>query len=181
MTLPPVAFIAPPAMPMPAPPVLDDFPGPDPPGAEPPWPVPPFSAAVLPPFPPPSFRPILIEVGKVLCQGLDGLGAKFLLPAPPPTTNRELVLLNGVPLSIPNGPSALAVKEAAWGLARYTAISQVHCIGQCLLHRCGGCDDNHYIHGFPDYAHHMESKHIVIFEEFSAEEFSAGHVVGAGL
>ncbi|KAK9086033.1 hypothetical protein Sjap_026444 [Stephania japonica] len=30
-------------------------------------------------------------------------------------------------------------------------------------HCCGGCDDNHYIHGFPDYAHHMESKHIVIF------------------
>jgi hypothetical protein len=27
--------------------------------------------------------------------------------------------------SIPNGPSALAVKEAAWGLARYAAISQV--------------------------------------------------------
>lgn len=28
-------------------------------------------------------------------------------------------------VSIPNGPSALAVKEAAWGLARYAAISQV--------------------------------------------------------
>ena len=28
-------------------------------------------------------------------------------------------------MSIPNGPSALAVKEAAWGLARYAAISQV--------------------------------------------------------
>lgn len=28
-------------------------------------------------------------------------------------------------LSIPNGPSALALKEAAWGLARYAAISQV--------------------------------------------------------
>ena len=28
-------------------------------------------------------------------------------------------------LSIPNGPSALAVKEAAWGHARYAAISQV--------------------------------------------------------
>ncbi|KAH0915849.1 hypothetical protein HID58_030295, partial [Brassica napus] len=27
-------------------------------------------------------------------------------------------------VSIPNGPSALAVKEAAWGLARYAAISQ---------------------------------------------------------
>lgn len=29
-------------------------------------------------------------------------------------------------MSIPNGPSALAVKEAAWGLARYAAISQVN-------------------------------------------------------
>jgi hypothetical protein len=28
-------------------------------------------------------------------------------------------------VSIPNGPSPLAVKEAAWGLARYAAISQV--------------------------------------------------------
>lgn len=71
------------------------------------------------------------------------------------TTNKELVLPNGIDLnplffqilyhsypmtdietnwvwstrrtvvSIPNGPSALAVKEAAWGLARYAAISQV--------------------------------------------------------
>ncbi|PON71560.1 Fructose-bisphosphate aldolase, class-I [Parasponia andersonii] len=37
-------------------------------------------------------------------------------------TNKEPVLQNVV--SIPNGPSALAVKEAAWGLARYAAISQ---------------------------------------------------------
>lgn len=29
-------------------------------------------------------------------------------------------------VSIPCGPSALAVKEAAWGLARYAAISQVY-------------------------------------------------------
>jgi hypothetical protein len=28
-------------------------------------------------------------------------------------------------ISIPNGPSELAVTEAAWGLARYAAISQV--------------------------------------------------------
>ena len=28
-------------------------------------------------------------------------------------------------VSIPCGPSALAVKEAEWGLARYAAISQV--------------------------------------------------------
>ncbi|KAG6777904.1 hypothetical protein POTOM_017746 [Populus tomentosa] len=55
------------------------------------------------------------------CQGLDGLasrtaayyqqGARF-------AKWRTVV-------SIPNGPSALAVKEAAWGLARYAAISQV--------------------------------------------------------
>ncbi|XP_026449627.1 fructose-bisphosphate aldolase 1, chloroplastic-like [Papaver somniferum] len=54
------------------------------------------------------------------CQGLDGLssrsaayyqqGARFC-------KWRTVV-------SIPNGPSALAVKEAAWGLARYAAISQ---------------------------------------------------------
>ncbi|KAK6150563.1 hypothetical protein DH2020_015495 [Rehmannia glutinosa] len=54
------------------------------------------------------------------CQGHDGLasrsaayyqqGARF-------AKWRTVV-------SIPNGPSALAVKEAAWGLARYAAISQ---------------------------------------------------------
>ncbi|CAF2114411.1 unnamed protein product [Brassica oleracea var. botrytis] len=54
------------------------------------------------------------------CQGLDGLasrtaayyqqGARF-------AKWRTVV-------SIPNGPSALAVQEAAWGLARYAAISQ---------------------------------------------------------
>lgn len=54
------------------------------------------------------------------CQGLDGLasrsaayyqqGARF-------AKWRTVV-------SIPNGPSALAVKEAAWGLARYAAITQ---------------------------------------------------------
>lgn len=54
------------------------------------------------------------------CQGLDGLasrsaayyqqGARF-------AKWRTVV-------SIPDGPSALAVKEAAWGLARYAAISQ---------------------------------------------------------
>ncbi|ESW03748.1 hypothetical protein PHAVU_011G039100 [Phaseolus vulgaris] len=54
------------------------------------------------------------------CQGLDGLasrsaayyqqGARF-------AKWRTVV-------SIPNGPTALAVKEAAWGLARYAAISQ---------------------------------------------------------
>jgi hypothetical protein len=35
-------------------------------------------------------------------------------------------------ISIPNGPSELAVTEAAWGLAQYAAISQVlpHC---CLV------------------------------------------------
>jgi len=36
-------------------------------------------------------------------------------------------------VSIPSGPSALAVKEAAWGLARYAAISQVflHSMNVC--------------------------------------------------
>lgn len=31
-------------------------------------------------------------------------------------------------MSIPCGPSALAIKEAAWGLARYASIAQVHII-----------------------------------------------------
>lgn len=35
-------------------------------------------------------------------------------------------------VSIPCGPSALAVKEAAWGLARYAAISQV-CYSRFVL------------------------------------------------
>lgn len=34
-------------------------------------------------------------------------------------------------MSIPNGPTALAVKEAAWGLARYAAISQVKTTYRC--------------------------------------------------
>jgi hypothetical protein len=38
-------------------------------------------------------------------------------------------------VSIPNGPSALAVKEAAWGLARYAAISQVREMLVMLLER----------------------------------------------
>lgn len=37
-------------------------------------------------------------------------------------------------MSIPNGPSALAVKEAAWGLARYAAISQVLSISKLLMY-----------------------------------------------
>lgn len=40
-------------------------------------------------------------------------------------TNVFLVNYRRTVVSIPNGPSALAVKEAAWGLARYAAISQV--------------------------------------------------------
>jgi Fructose-bisphosphate aldolase class-I len=39
-------------------------------------------------------------------------------------------------VSIPCGPSALAVKEAAWGLARYAAIAQVHIVvvTDCFSH-----------------------------------------------
>lgn len=37
-------------------------------------------------------------------------------------------------VSIPCGPSALAVKEAAWGLARYAAISQVFLCAYFYLH-----------------------------------------------
>lgn len=38
-------------------------------------------------------------------------------------------------MSIPNGPTALAVKEAAWGLARYAAISQVKQLTVALINR----------------------------------------------
>ncbi|WMV51539.1 hypothetical protein MTR67_044924 [Solanum verrucosum] len=64
--------------------------------------------------------PLAVSNDESWCQGLDGLtsrtaayyqqGARF-------AKWRTVV-------SIPNGPSALAVKEAAWGLARYAAISQ---------------------------------------------------------
>lgn len=47
------------------------------------------------------------------------------------------ILLHGsrrTVISIPNGPSALAVKEAAWGLARYAAIAQVgHIFLHCII------------------------------------------------
>ncbi len=33
-------------------------------------------------------------------------------------------------VSIPNGPSTIAVRECAYGLARYAATAQV-CVGQC--------------------------------------------------
>ncbi|KAJ1264977.1 hypothetical protein BS78_08G041800 [Paspalum vaginatum] len=64
--------------------------------------------------------PLAGSNGESWCQGLDGLasreaayyqqGARF-------AKWRTVV-------SIPNGPSELAVKEAAWGLARYAAVSQ---------------------------------------------------------
>ncbi|XP_075103219.1 fructose-bisphosphate aldolase 3, chloroplastic isoform X2 [Nicotiana tabacum] len=54
------------------------------------------------------------------CQGLDGLAsrsAEYYKQGARFAKWRTVV-------SIPCGPSALAVKEAAWGLARYAAISQ---------------------------------------------------------
>ncbi|XVF15869.1 hypothetical protein REPUB_Repub09cG0193300 [Reevesia pubescens] len=64
--------------------------------------------------------PLAGSINESWCQGLDGLaprsaayyqqGARF--------AKWRMVV------SIPNGPSELAVKEAAWGLARYAAISQ---------------------------------------------------------
>jgi len=84
------------------------------------------------------------------CQGLDGLasrcaeyykqGARFAkwfvhTPIIYVSTNLVgvsflkllllLILSRRTVVSIPCGPSALAVKEAAWGLARYAAIAQV--------------------------------------------------------
>ncbi|KAL0372662.1 UNVERIFIED_CONTAM: Fructose-bisphosphate aldolase 3, chloroplastic [Sesamum calycinum] len=60
------------------------------------------------------------------CQGLDGLASRSA-----EYYKQGLALQNGrlssvkrTVVSIPCGPSALAVKEAAWGLARYAAISQ---------------------------------------------------------
>ncbi|RHN61375.1 Fructose-bisphosphate aldolase 2 [Medicago truncatula] len=54
------------------------------------------------------------------CQGLDGLASRS---AAYYQQDAHFAKWRTV-LSIPNGPSALAVKEAAWGLARYAAISQ---------------------------------------------------------
>ncbi|KAK8447342.1 hypothetical protein SEVIR_8G051700v4 [Setaria viridis] len=53
------------------------------------------------------------------CQGLDGLASReaAYYQAGARFAKRTVI-------SIPNGPSELAVKEAAWGLARYAAISQ---------------------------------------------------------
>ncbi|XP_042434357.1 fructose-bisphosphate aldolase 1, chloroplastic-like [Zingiber officinale] len=54
------------------------------------------------------------------CQGLDGLAsrcAEYYKQGARFAKWRTVV-------SIPSGPSALAVKEAAWGLARYAAIAQ---------------------------------------------------------
>jgi len=55
------------------------------------------------------------------CQGLDGLAAR---EAAYYQAGARFAKWRTV-VSIPNGPSELAVKEAAWGLARYAAISQV--------------------------------------------------------
>ncbi|GJN07253.1 hypothetical protein PR202_ga25072 [Eleusine coracana subsp. coracana] len=54
------------------------------------------------------------------CQGLDGLASR---EAAYYQAGARFCKWRTV-VSIPNGPSELAVKEAAWGLARYAAISQ---------------------------------------------------------
>lgn len=54
------------------------------------------------------------------CQGLDGLASRC---AAYYQQGARFAKWRTV-MSIPNGPSALAVKEAAWGLARYAAIAQ---------------------------------------------------------
>ncbi|CAB4287769.1 unnamed protein product [Prunus armeniaca] len=54
------------------------------------------------------------------CQGLDGLASRS---AAYYQQGARFAKWRTV-ISIPNGPSELAVKEAAWGLARYAAISQ---------------------------------------------------------
>ncbi|XP_074566533.1 fructose-bisphosphate aldolase, chloroplastic-like isoform X1 [Curcuma longa] len=54
------------------------------------------------------------------CQGLDGLASRT---AAYYQQGARFAKWRSV-VSIPNGPSALAVKEAAWGLARYAAIAQ---------------------------------------------------------
>jgi len=54
------------------------------------------------------------------CQGLDGLASRT---AAYYQQGARFAKWRTV-ISIPNGPSELAIKEAAWGLARYAAISQ---------------------------------------------------------
>ncbi|GMN29196.1 hypothetical protein TIFTF001_002347 [Ficus carica] len=56
------------------------------------------------------------------CQGLDGLASRSAAYYQQGARFAKWQVRTVV--SIPNGPSALAVKEAAWGLARYAAISQ---------------------------------------------------------
>ena len=61
--------------------------------------------------------------GESWCQGLDGLAqrtAEYYKAGARFAKWRAVV-------SIPAGPSALALREAAYGLARYAAISQVQC------------------------------------------------------
>ncbi|CAN6451821.1 unnamed protein product [Victoria cruziana] len=64
--------------------------------------------------------PLPGSINESWCQGLDGLAsrsAEYYRQGARFAKWRTVV-------SIPCGPSALAVKEAAWGLARYAAISQ---------------------------------------------------------
>jgi fructose-bisphosphate aldolase class I len=59
------------------------------------------------------------------CQGLDGLASRTAAYYKQGARFDKWRTV----ISIPNGPSELAVTEAAWGLARYAAISQV-CLTQ---------------------------------------------------
>ncbi|KAL8156062.1 hypothetical protein AgCh_001221 [Apium graveolens] len=55
------------------------------------------------------------------CQGLDGLASRSVAYYQQGARFCKWCIV----VSIPNGTSVLAMKEAAWGLARYAAISQV--------------------------------------------------------
>ncbi|CAO2145746.1 unnamed protein product [Urochloa humidicola] len=67
-----------------------------------------------------GLAPLVGSNNELWCRGLDGLASR---EAAYYQAGARLAKWRTV-LSIPNGPSELAVKEAAWGLARYAAISQ---------------------------------------------------------
>lgn len=65
--------------------------------------------------------PLVNSNGESWCQGLDGLAQRT---AEYYKTGARFAKWRGV-VSIPAGPTTIAVRDCAYGLARYAAISQV--------------------------------------------------------